>query len=147
MNDTHSQNSQAPNSALSKQIGQVGCKAVVTIQRISPRGDQRTGKRSAARRTTCASTVSFKRSTWNRATVVVRTEPHSLLQGRTRSWQPLRSIGLLFQCQRPPSGSVRRLGARGACAPCHRVLVRGQRRPWWLPQRKPIHGLSVHFGL
>ena len=49
MNDTHSQNSQAPNSALSKQIGQVRCKAVLTIQRISPWGDQRAGKRSAAR--------------------------------------------------------------------------------------------------
>ena len=49
MNDTHSQNSQAPNSALSKQIGQVRCKAVLTIQHISPWGDQRAGKRSAAR--------------------------------------------------------------------------------------------------
>ena len=49
VNDTHTQNSQAPNSALSKQVGQVRCKAVLTIQRISPWRDQRAGKRSAAR--------------------------------------------------------------------------------------------------
>ena len=46
---THTQKSQAPNSALSKQSGQVRCKAVLTIQRISPWRDQRAGKRSAAR--------------------------------------------------------------------------------------------------
>ena len=43
VSDTHSQNSQSPNSALSEQVSQVGCKAVLTI-RVSPRGDQRAGE-------------------------------------------------------------------------------------------------------
>ena len=101
VNDTHSQNNQAPNSALSKHTCQIGCKAVLTIQRINPQ------KICHKTRTTCADC----------ATVEVRTEA-SRLQSRSRSWQPLRSI-LVSACS------------------CEDNSVRG-------PQRKPIHGLSVH---
>ena len=60
VNDTHSQNSQAPNSALSKQIGQVRCKAVLTTTVGRPTSWQKICRKT---RTTCASTVSSKRRT------------------------------------------------------------------------------------
>ena len=69
-------------------------------------------------RTTCASTVSSKRRTG------VRTEP-SHLQGRSRSWQPLHSIGLRFRCQRPPSGSVVVLALLISTCACEDNAVRG----------------------
>ena len=115
-------------------------KAVLTIQRISPWGRPTSWQKICRKtRTTCASTVSSKRRTRNRATVGVGPSPHSCKVAHEVGFSAPSASG--FDANEPPSGSVRQPGVRGTCGPHLHVCVRRQRRPWWLPQRKAIHGL------
>ena len=107
--DTHSLNRQASNSVQQTNLP----------SRVQSRPDHPTHQRPTSWQKICHKTPS--QQWWCGPT------PHPCKLAHEVS--TLRSIDLLFRCQRPPNGSVRRQGACGACAPCLLFGARARTTP------------------